>query len=744
MPALRPGIWLALIVASLALAFNPRQAWGQRPLGIDVSSHEGAGIDWTSVKNAGYVFAWAKATEGVGYQDADFLINVTNAQAAGIVLGAYHYARYDLNLGLTGATNEANWFWSVAGPYIKGNGGYLVPFLDVEQDTTNYNATTLSQWVVTWCNIVSNKAAASGVVIRPMVYTYPSYASTYLDSTVTAFTLDMATVTPPQNPQTGAPSCSGPWGCGWTIWQYDWNTTVGNIFPCDVDTFNGTYSTLIGTISVRNAHSIVDSYCGNDGSGIMQLFLPDAINKLESTSQTCPNCAWTSFSSYASPTNFVAPGMVGYNADLRMQIFMRGSDNNVWTMWKTNLNGGWSSWNNYGGNVRGNVTVGYLPNGAMQIFARSSSNTVITMNQTGPNSGWTAWSDLGGSCFGDPAVGANGDGRMQLFIQSSIHTMQSNFKTGAGAWFGWSDYGGNCYGKPAVANLENGIMQVFVRNSSNAVQTIAQVSDNGTWGAWSYLGGNCIDDPQVGYNSDGRIEVFTRTSANAVSANYKTTVAPGAAWSGWTGLGGSCFGQLTVGYNQDSRMQIFMRDANYNVQSIWQTTPGGAWSSFLNMAGNTPTLGFGSQPSSQSVYRGSNATFTVTANNALSYQWRFGGISIPGATGTTCAVTNAQTTNSGNYSVVVTNNAGTITSTNAVLMVVVPASALKNFQTMANGTFHFEFSGTANQTYSLWTSTNLTQWSKIGVSTQDAPGQFEANDATAPNYSSRFYQLRWP
>lgn len=690
-------IWFATFALGLVLILEPGRALAQRPLGIDVSAHEQPGIDWVGVKNSGVSFAWAKATEGVGYQDANFLIYATNAQAAGVLLGAYHYARYDLNLGLTGATNEANWFWSVAGPFIKGNGGYLVPFLDVEQDTTNYTMTTLSQWVVAWCNVVSNNAYASGVVIRPMIYTYPSYASTYLNSTLTPFTLNMATVTPPQDPQTGAPSCSGPWGCNWTVWQYAWNNTVANIYPCDVDTFNGTYSGMIGTLSPRNKHSIVDGYCGNDGNGIMQVFLPDAVNKLESVSQSCPNCSWGGWSSSGGPVCFGSPAVVGYNADLRMQIFVRGADNNLWTIWKTS-----------------------------------------------PNGAWGAWSDLGGSCFADPTVGANGDGRMQLFIQTSAHTVQSNFKTGAGAWFGWVDYGGSCYGKPAVANLENSVMQVFTRTAANTVQTISQTSPNGTWGTWSSLGGDCVDDPVAGYNSDGRIELFTRTSLHTVSANYKTTPSPGAAWSGWNGLGGNCYSGLTVGYNADSRMQLFMRDATYNVQSIWQTSPGGTWSSYLNMAGNTPAVLITTQPASQSVTQGQTATFTVAANNALAYQWRFNAANISSATTTSYTVTNAQPANAGGYSVVVTNAGGTAVSATASLAVVVPAFAMKNFQVQTNGTFHFEFSGTANQTYSLWTSTNLVQWQQIGFSTQDTPGQYEANDPAATNYSSRFYELRWP
>jgi GH25 family lysozyme M1 (1,4-beta-N-acetylmuramidase) len=722
-----------------ALVISGERATAQRPLGIDVYTGDGS-ITWTSVYNGGYVFAWAKASEGVGYQDAQFVNNATNAQKAGVLLGAYHYARYDLNLGLTGATNEANWFWSVAGPYIKANAGNLVPFLDVEQATTNYNMTTLSQWVVTWCQIVSNNAYAEGVVIRPMIYTYPSYASTYLNSTVTAYTLDMATVSPPQNPQTGAPSCSGPWGCNWTVWQYSWTNIVPGVpgvsGECDADVFNGTYTGMIGELCPRLKHPNTDSYCGNDQNGIMEMFLPDAINNMETNAQTCPNCSWSGWGGFGGTSCFGTPSTVGYNADLRMQVFVRAADSTLRSIWQTNVNGGWSSWNNYGGVLNGDVTVGYLSNGAMQIFARSTSNTVMTMWQTSANGGWTAWSDLGGNCHSDPVVGFNADGRMQLFCQTSSNTMQSNFKTTSGSWAGWSDYGGSCVGKPAVGNLENGSMQVFVHSSTNSVRSISQLSPNGTWSGWSDMNGNCVGSPVVGYNADGRIQLFIPTSSNTVSTEFKKSLNPSAPWSGWSNLGGSCYYDLAVGYNGDGRIQLFMRDNNYNVQSIWQTTvASNVWSAYLNMGGNTPAVSITTQPSSQTVIAGQNATFTVVAANALSYQWSFNGGNISGATASSYTVNNAQPANAGTYKVVAANNAGSVTSASATLTVNVPPSittqpASQTVNQGQNATFSVVASGTAPLTY---------QWEfnggNISGATTSSYTVVSAQSTDAGNYS---------
>jgi hypothetical protein len=68
---------------------------------------------------------------------------------------------------------------------------------------------------------------------------------------------------------------------------------------------------------------------------------------------------------------------------------------------------------------------------------------------------------------------------------------------------------------------------------------------------------------------------------------------------------------------------------------------------------------------------GGNASFSVTAtgNPAPSYQWTFGGITIPGATASTYTVNGAQPSNGGNYKVVVTNSVSSVTSRAAALTV---------------------------------------------------------------------------
>lgn len=85
-------------------------------------------------------------------------------------------------------------------------------------------------------------------------------------------------------------------------------------------------------------------------------------------------------------------------------------------------------------------------------------------------------------------------------------------------------------------------------------------------------------------------------------------------------------------------------------------------------------------PASAAVVRGSTATFTVSVLGPppIAYQWLFDGEAIPGATNVSLSITNVAYTNSGNYSVVVTNEFSTedTVSEDAVLTVLAPVSSV--------------------------------------------------------------------
>jgi hypothetical protein len=86
-----------------------------------------------------------------------------------------------------------------------------------------------------------------------------------------------------------------------------------------------------------------------------------------------------------------------------------------------------------------------------------------------------------------------------------------------------------------------------------------------------------------------------------------------------------------------------------------------------------PTIS--THPVDQEVITGESATFMVVAGGTapLDYQWLRNGVNIAGATSASLTISNAQFADAGQYSVKVSNIAGTATSSNATLTVRAPA-----------------------------------------------------------------------
>lgn len=121
--------------------------------GIDVSGWQhpdGAVIDWTAVKAAGIKWAYTKCSDGAG--TGDFTqwgpIDVTQAQAAGIHAGCYHYAqpgRTNLDV-VTDAKNQAAMALAASPALLQA---HLPIALDLEE-TGTLNDNQLATWAVTF------------------------------------------------------------------------------------------------------------------------------------------------------------------------------------------------------------------------------------------------------------------------------------------------------------------------------------------------------------------------------------------------------------------------------------------------------------------------------------------------------------------------------------------------------------------------------------------------------------------
>jgi GH25 family lysozyme M1 (1,4-beta-N-acetylmuramidase) len=196
--------------------------------GIDVSKWQGA-IDWNQVAGAGKKFAMIRASAGSLTTDEWYTTNRAGARAAGIPMGAYHYANPDA--APNDALNEANFFLSLAAP----SRGDLIPALDVEV-TNGLSVADMQAWVGTWLERVWSVTG-----VRPMIYASPNFWATSMGDTRAfadaGYTILWVAHWGVSSPRVPAENWGGK---GWTFWQYTSSGVVpgisGNV---DLDRYNG-------------------------------------------------------------------------------------------------------------------------------------------------------------------------------------------------------------------------------------------------------------------------------------------------------------------------------------------------------------------------------------------------------------------------------------------------------------------------------------------------------------------------
>lgn len=152
-------------------------------------------------------------------------------------------------------------------------------------------------------------------------------------------------------------------------------------------------------------------------------------------------------------------------------------------------------------------------------------------------------------------------------------------------------------------------------------------------------------------------------------------------------------------------------------------------------------------PVSQSAYVGGSVTFTVVANGAgtLSYQWRKDTNPV-GTDSDTLTLNALSAADEGSYDVVVSNGAGSVTSTPAVTLTVIqpPAVGLTlDPQQPASGPKVISWQGLAGKSYTVRRRDNFSQdvWHDVGTTNVTTTGVVEMTDDTAAGVNIRFYQV---
>lgn len=193
--------------------------------GIDVSNWQPE-VDFHRVKNAGFEFAFLKATEGGTFRDKSFEKHVANARAARVLTGAYHFFRF----GVSAELQASNLLTTVAGV-----GGVDLPLvLDLEwADGRRKLSEADCQLALDFLAILERE-----LVELPIIYTANGFfGGAPKPERFQKYPLWVA------NYKTKAPSVPAPWA-NWKFWQFADDGAVPGAGNIDVNYFNGTLAQL--------------------------------------------------------------------------------------------------------------------------------------------------------------------------------------------------------------------------------------------------------------------------------------------------------------------------------------------------------------------------------------------------------------------------------------------------------------------------------------------------------------------
>jgi len=201
--------------------------------GPDTSSFQhpnGIAIAWGQVASAGQSFAFIKATEATTYTNPYYAKDAAGAAAAGLMHGAYDFARPALPLST--ATDQARYFFSVAGSQEAP--GDLPPVLDLEV-TGGLSTSQLVSWTNTWLTTIKQLTGRT-----PILYSYLNFWTTAMGDThaFLAYPLWIADY------GVAKPTVPGGWPT-YTFWQFTDSASIRGISGgVDASYFNGTLDAL--------------------------------------------------------------------------------------------------------------------------------------------------------------------------------------------------------------------------------------------------------------------------------------------------------------------------------------------------------------------------------------------------------------------------------------------------------------------------------------------------------------------
>lgn len=291
------------------------------------------------------------------------------------------------------------------------------------------------------------------------------------------------------------------------------------------------------------------------------------------------------YKNITNDTSRGAPQTVA-QANGTVDVFWRGTDNNIWHDWYT-VAGGWF------GPTRmtsaGNVTADPSPvlssSGTIDVFWKGSDSNLWHIWYTTAD-GWNPAQNLGqGPLNGSPQAVGQSDGSINVFWRGTTNNIWSAAYTVAAGWVGPTPLttSGNMVSDPSPAISSPGTIDVFWKGVDTNLWHILYTTTTGSWTTEQSLGDGTLGGaPEAIGQSDGTMNVFWRGTDNNIWGAVDTVT------GGWAGPA-----RLTTTANVSSdptpvvsstgTVDVFWQATSTgNLWHVWYTTVGG-WENPQNL-----------------------------------------------------------------------------------------------------------------------------------------------------------------
>ena len=277
-----------------------------------------------------------------------------------------------------------------------------------------------------------------------------------------------------------------------------------------------------------------------------------------------------------------------------------------------------------------------------------------------------------------------------------------------------------------ATNASYAISSVAITNAGNYLLVVTNLAGIATS---SNAALSVVLSPTSRTNNASSTATFTATAFSSEQLNFQW-LKNGTNLTDGGNISGSTNSTLTVANVQDADAAIY--SAVVSDATISVTT-----SNAVLTVVDPPVIT--QQPTNQIVLGGKTTAFSVSLTGSASYfryQWQFNGTNIINATNANYLIASATTTNAGNYSLLVTNLAGSVISSNAALSVILSPTSRTNGASSTATFIATAFSPELLNIQWLKNGTNMVNGGNVSGATNSTLTVANIQDADAAVYSA--------